>query len=447
MKTLRRGAIVAAVLSSLVALPADARAQASPPPRQGPPPGLPPKPAGPPQAPPLLRIFLDCWECDIDHLRRNVRFVDYVRDRSVADLHVLVTTQSTGGGGSSWDVKFIGLGRFEGVDRSFQFTTPQIATSDERRREFARIFRLGLVAYAADTPPAPRLDVTFRRPPPPPGGPATSTRDPWRRWVFRTNASASLSGEASSEFRSYRLSGTASRITEAWKINITGNSNYNESLFTLSDGREIKSLSESWGANGLVVKSLNSKWSWGNRASISASSFSNTERAYSGSSGIEFDFFPYSESNRRSLTLQFMLGATTYRYRELTIFDKLRETVPHHTISMSLGLRQPWGSVGGSTSFQQHLNHTDRYRLSMFGNADVRLFKGFSFYMWSSYSRIRDQISLRKGTSTPEEILLRLNQQATGYSYNYSVGFSYSFGSIFTSIVNPRFSGTNVFFF
>lgn len=395
----------------------------------------------------MLRVYLDCWECDVDHLRRTVRFVDYVRDRSVADLHVLVTTQSTGGGGSSWIVKFIGLGRFQGLDRSYTFATSQTATSDERRREFARVFRLGLVAYAADTPPARHLDVTFRRPPPPPGGPATSTRDPWRRWVFRTNANASFSGERSSTYRSYRFSAAGTRITEAWKISVSANSNYNRNVFTLTDGRDIASVTESSNVSGLVVKSLSGQWSWGNRASISTSSFSNSERAVSGSSGLEYDFFPYTEANRRSLTVQYLLGATDYKYRELTIFDKLAETVPHHTLSVSLGLRQPWGSMGASTYFQQHLNHTDRLRLSINGNADVNLFKGFSFYFWGSYSKIKDQIALRKGTATPEEILLRLTQQATNYSYSFNLGFSYSFGSIFTSIVNPRFSGNNVFFF
>ncbi len=100
------------------------------------------------------------------HLRRAITFVDYVRDRGVADLHVLVTTQSTGGGGSAWVVKFIGLQRFLGLDRTLTFTTSPTATSDERRREFGRIFKLGLVAYAADTPVASKLDVTFRTPQP-----------------------------------------------------------------------------------------------------------------------------------------------------------------------------------------------------------------------------------------------------------------------------------------
>jgi hypothetical protein len=116
-------------------------------------------------------------------------------------------------------------------------------------------------------------------------------------------------------------------------------------------------------------------------------------------------------------------------------------------LNASLGLRQPWGSIGASAYFIQHLSNLDQLRLSLYGNADVRLFKGFSFYTYASYSKIKDQIALRKGEASEEEILLRLTQQATNYSYNYSVGFSYSFGSIFTSIVNPRFNGPGFFFF
>jgi hypothetical protein len=433
MSTATRARVVFAIIAViLLALPRTATAQ------------IPPPQAA---AAPPLRIFLDCYQCDVDHLRRNVRFVDYVRDRSVADLHVLVTTQGTGGGGTSWVVKFIGLDRFLGLDKTFTFNTDQTATSDEQRREFARIFRLGLVAYASDTSSASQLDVTFKPAVTPQGQAAEQARDPWHRWVFRLSTNTSLSGEATSEYKSYRFNGSASRVTDAWKVNISASQNYNQNVFKLGDGEKFTSLSESGNASALVVKSLTGKWSWGSRASFSTSSFSNTERALAASSGIEFDFFPYSESNRRSLTLQYMLGVTDYTYREITVFDKLEETIPNHTLNASLGLRQPWGSMGASAYFIQHLNQLDQLRLSFYGNADVRLFKGFSFYVYASYAKIKDQIALRKGEASEEEILLRLTQQSTNYSYNYSVGFSYSFGSIFTSIVNPRFNGPGFFFF
>jgi hypothetical protein len=81
----------------------------------------------------------------------------------------------------------------------------------------------------------------------------------------------------------------------------------------------------------------------------------------------------------------------------------------------------------------------------LYGGTSVRLFKGFSFNVSGGYNRIRDQIGLRKDDATTEEVLLRLKQRATGYSYNMNFGISYSFGSIFNSVVNPRFNGANNF--
>lgn len=47
-----------------------------------------------------LRVFLDCqYECDFDYLRKEITFVDHVRDSQSADIHALITTETTGGGG------------------------------------------------------------------------------------------------------------------------------------------------------------------------------------------------------------------------------------------------------------------------------------------------------------------------------------------------------------
>src|SRR4051794_16966689 len=91
----------------------------------------------------MARVFLDCPRCDDDYLKKEVTFIDYVRNREDADVHVLVTTQETGGGGAQWTLKFIGLGRFQGQDQTLTYNSPQTATPDEIRAGFAEIFRLG----------------------------------------------------------------------------------------------------------------------------------------------------------------------------------------------------------------------------------------------------------------------------------------------------------------
>ena len=60
-------------------------------------------------APPLirLRVFLDCHVCDFDFMRTEINFVDYVRDRQDAQVHILVTNQPTGGGGTEYTLHFV----------------------------------------------------------------------------------------------------------------------------------------------------------------------------------------------------------------------------------------------------------------------------------------------------------------------------------------------------
>jgi Protein of unknown function, DUF481 len=385
----------------------------------------------------LLRVFLDCNDCDIEYVRQNVEFVDYVRDRAVADLHVMVTTQQTGGGGSAWTVKFIGLGPRQGQDRTLTFDTLQTATPDDRRKAFVRILKIGVVGYAADTTAGPQLDVTWTKPAQ--TGQTTATRDKWNFWVFRIETSGNINGERSTNQQSYRLNFSGNRTTDRWKINLSTNGSYSTNRFIVDEGQTIKSLSHSWDVNALVVKSLTPRWSFGARGSVNHSSFSNNDLSFTGAPGFEYDFFPYSESSRRSLTLQYTIGVSRFKYREVTVFDKLRETVPNHQILAMLALKQPWGSVQVQYAVAEHLNHADRYRASLFSQAEVRLFKGFSFNLFGAYNKINDQISLRKDPVSTDDVLLHVQQLATSYSYFIEFGISYSFGSIFNNVVNTRF--------
>lgn len=68
----------------------------------------------------------------------------------------------------------------------------------------------------------------------------------------------------------------------------------------------------------------------------------------------------------------------------------------------------------------------------------MRLFRGFSLEVDGNVARIKDQIYLRAGRLTPEEILLGLRERGTDYEYELELGFSYSFGSVFNNVVNPR---------
>jgi hypothetical protein len=399
-------------------------------------------------APPhtLVRVFLDCDECDENYLKKEVTFIDYVRNREDADVHVLVTTQMTGGGGRQFTLKFIGLHAYEHQDQTLTYNAPQTATSDERRAGFAEVFRLGLVRYAAQSSIAERLRVTFKE------GTAAAKlsgkqADNWNYWVFRINGGGNFNGEESSTGRSVRASVNANRTTDAWRMSFSASSNYRDSTFVLDEDETILSVTRSTNVSGIVVKSLSDHWSFGLSENTESSTFRNYALNLRVAPGIEYDVFPYSESTRRMLTFQYTVGADLHRYREVTIFEKTEEKLADHRAEVGLSLRQPWGTAFAATNFSQYLTDPSKYSLGVVGETNIRIFKGLSFNMFGEFERTRDQIYLPKGEASTEEILLRQRQLFTGYQYYFNFGISYSFGSIFNNIVNPRFGGAGGFDF
>jgi hypothetical protein len=71
---------------------------------------------------------------------------------------------------------------------------------------------------------------------------------------------------------------------------------------------------------------------------------------------------------------------------------------------------------------------------------DIRVGKGFSVNLSGNVSRVRDQLYLPRGEATDDEVIARQRALSTNYRYFVFAGFRYQFGSIFNSVVNPRFA-------
>jgi hypothetical protein len=390
-----------------------------------------------------LRVFLDCDFCDENYLRTEITFINYMRDRTDADVHVLVTAEGTGGGGRTHTLKFIGLGRFKGIDQTLTYTAPQTNTDDETRRGLASTLKLGLVRYAAETPLASRLKITYDAPAKLVS--AEAVRDPWHFWVFNMHFGGNVDGSRAEKSQSIRGSFSATRTTDKWKVNLNGNGGYSENKFELDEDETFTSISRNLNASALVARSLTQHWSIGAVSQASSSTFLNHRFRTRLGPGIEYSVFPYSESTRRLLTIFYTVGYHHFNYREETIFSKLKESLLDHRLEATLALRQPWGSAEAGTEFAQYLSDASKYRIAAFGEIDVRLFRGFSVDTFASVSKRRDQIYLPKEGATSEEILVRQRELATGYQYEVGFGISYSFGSIYNNVVNPRFRNAGGF--
>jgi len=392
--------------------------------------------------PDVLRVFLDCAQCDFNNLRQDVAFVNYVRDKSDADVHVLISTQNTASGGREYTFDFIGLRGLSDLQQRLTYASSGTDTEDERRRGVSRTFGLGLTPFLLKTPQRERFSIQYSPPAVAVVSKVTTPAgDPWDSWIFRLGASTELNGETRQNSNRLRANVSANRTTERWKFSFNGTGDFNRSEFTLSDGRKVESSSDSWNASGSAIKSLGREhWAGLVRAEARSSTQSNEELEVRGAVGLEWDYFPYAESTRRSMVVQYSAGVSRLKYFERTLFGKTEETLVDHRLAAILALRQPWGTWRASAAYSAFLHDRTKYNLDFFLDADVRLFRGFALNVEGSYSKVRDQLYLPAGAASDEEVLLRQRRLATGYRYRVLVGFSFQFGSIYNNVVNPRWS-------
>jgi hypothetical protein len=392
-------------------------------------------PAGP--SSPQLKVFLDCEGCFQDFLRTELAFVDFIRDRTEAEVHVLVTTVDTGGGGVEYTVAFIGGASFENVNNTLRTVTTRGDPEDVIRRQLATTLRIGLLNYVARRGVPAGLDVSVRlgseeqRP--------AVAGDRWNNWVFSVRGGAAFEGEESSRERQIGGGISADRITPDWKITIGSEFDQETEEFDLDEDDPVKVSRRERDFSWLIVKALGEHWSAGATGEIRSSTFDNTKLRIEAAPAIEFNYFPYSMYQRRQLRAQYAVGVAHQTYHEETLFEKFEETLPGHEFSVTYDQQERWGSVEGRVEWFQYLNDLSKNRLETSGDLSWRILRGLSISLEGSASRVRDQISLPRRGATPEEILLELRELRSGYEYDFSIGFTYSFGSIFSSIVNPRF--------
>jgi hypothetical protein len=417
-----------------VATPGTARAdaQATPPQDQA---------AAPAQNPSQrLRVYLDCRDCFDDYLRDEIDWVDFVRQPQDADVHLLSSSQGTGGGGRETVLRFVGAGRFDGVDMELKALSLTGDTENVRRETILRTVGVGLLGYLARLGLPAGLDVDVsaseRR-----ADDQAPAEDRWNLWVFEIGADASLNAEESNRESEWQVDFSGDRVTELWKVSFGISAEERSETFDLDedDPFEVTQLERS--VDWFVARSLGPHWSLGLDGRVESSTFGNTRFSAQAAPAIEFSVFPYEQYATRQFRFQYQIGVERAEYNEITLFDKFEETLGRHELSANLDQRQPWGSLEAGLELSQYLHDLGLYRLEVDGELSIRITRGLSVDIEGGASRIRDQLSLPRRDATPEEVLLRLRELQSGYDVRFSVGVSYSFGSIYNNIVNPRFGG------
>ncbi|MEM7416484.1 MAG: hypothetical protein AAF389_13350 [Gemmatimonadota bacterium] len=391
------------------------------------------------ETPARLAVFFDCAFCDESFIRQEVTFVDHVRDREVADVHVLVTQQETGAGGEAQTFDLIGLGPFDGLDFSTVYTTNVNATEAEERDGFLRTLRAALVPYLLGTPMGERLrvEVAEEEEDVAQAGPQD---DPWDHWTFEMYADGSADFESNQRSFDTRYGVYIDRVTERWKLQFRPFFNYNYDRFDRQD-ETIESTQRRDGFTSYAVRSVSPHWSVGGFADVLTSTFSNIDLRLRVMPAIEWSLYPYREATRRQLTIAYRVGASHTAYRDTTIYDETEQLLPEHILNAGYEVIQPWGEVDIGINASQYLHDLSRHSVQFNGSIDVRVTQGLSIEVGGSLELIHNQLNLPKGDADLEEILLRRRQLETNYEAGLSFGFRYRFGSIFNNVVNTRFGG------
>ncbi len=390
--------------------------------------------------PSRIALFLDCNFCDDTFIRQEMPYLDHVRDREVADVHLLVTRESTGSGGEAVTVDIIGLGIFEGIEFSNIFNTSANATEAEERDGLLQTLEAALVPFLMKTPMRDRLRVEIEPLEMDEIEESQTTEDPWNYWTIQVYADGSADFESQQRSYDTRYGVYVSRVTEDWKIQLRPFFNYNYDEFEREEGT-ITSSARRDGFTSYAIRSISPHWSVGAYGDVLTSTFSNVDWRYRFMSAVEWSLYPYREANRRQLTVAYRLGASHITYRDTTIYNEIEQVLPQHLLNAGYEVVQPWGGIEIGINASQYLHDLLRHSLEFDAEFEIRITRGLSVEIGGFLELIHDQINLPKGSADIEDVLLRRRQLETNYEAGISFGFRYRFGSLLNNVVNPRFGG------
>jgi hypothetical protein len=385
-----------------------------------------------------LNVYFDCDFCDMTYFRQNFTLINYVRDRKVADVQIIVTTMDNGGGGIEFKFQFVGLGKFDNMTDTITFNTKADATSDEIREMQLSVVKRGLAPFILKTPFADKVQISYTE-----EKEKIEEKDPWNNWVFNINADGYFNGQKSYKSMHVFSSASASRITEEIKHETSFDFNYSENQYKLYNNNDSLIYSASTYMRGVSFEHRTT-WSmgdhWGSGVSVDAyqSTYSNIAFGASVGPAVEYNVFKYSEASQKQLRFSYMLSAGYRDYVDTTIYNKTEEFIFRQSVEVNFKYITKWGSVRTGVYWRNYLHDFKLYSVSTYVGTQIRIFKGLSFNLYGNLSMPRNQIGLVKSETTPEDVLLHQRELETQYSYYTSVGLSYTFGSIYNNVVNPR---------
>ncbi len=390
-----------------------------------------------------LNLYTDC-DCNKTLLKQELNYVNHTIDPVNAQVNLFIVTNYLSNGGRVYDLNFKGQQELAENSLSFKVSTTAVMTDLERDEYLNKRIELGLAGFLAGTSYADLVDLTAQAPPEPEAVDEEETEDDggssdgWNNWIFETSASFFASKESQRSKTQVRLGFEADRTTPDWRIRFSPNFFYRVEKINQSQGEPILSVRRDQWFDGKVVRSISNHWSVGILANANSSTYRNINLGIFVAPAVEYNIFDYNQVPFKEFTVAYRIGYVRNVYTDTTVFLVDQESLARQSLDIDLRLRQRWGQVFAGVSAANYLDDFKKNRLSLNARADVRIIKGLSFNIGGSYDIINDQISLPAREISEQDRLLGITQLATSYNADISVGFSYTFGSLYNNVINTR---------
>jgi hypothetical protein len=386
-----------------------------------------------------LNIYLDCTACDINYFKENFSIVNYVREPDLADVHIQVTTLTTGSGGTEYNLLYLGRKRFQNLNDTVVFCLSPDQTYEKTRQMLLKKIQLGLVPYIMKTSYANHLYLTVDNI----AGVPIKKKDPWKNWMFEIYGSASLLNQKYMKNNQINASLYISKVTPDIKFESANYMVYNETRvnYPLNDSTTYSNNTYQKGlsTNNLFVISMGNHFGIGGLASFRNSHLNNLDFQVRVGPAIEYSLFKYTDAAHKQLRFLYSVGYEQSNYAETTIYNKMNDYLYKHNLSILFMYIKPWGYFNASLYGSNYLNDFSHFSVGTSTLTNIRIVKGLSFNVMCGLYMYRDQITLKKGVATMEELLTSQREMEKNYSYNISFGLTFRFGSKFNNVVNPRF--------
>jgi hypothetical protein len=382
-----------------------------------------------------VKIFYDCQtSCYQTFMKQNLPEVEFVRDRNFADAHIMITSETNGSGGQTFHLEFFGQNDYKAIQEKYSFATNTDMTTEQKRKMMLKYLKLGLLKFWVKNGLVDKLDLNIKS-----EKTKKEQKDPWNKWVFRISANGWFNGSSNSSSSNINTSISAKQTKENHKYYFSMNYGRSDNMYKFGE-QKIFSKTEWLSASASDILSINEHWSYGFFTGISQSLYSNYKISTYLKTGLEYDIFPYKVSSTKSIVFGAKLGANYYKYYEKTVYNKLNEFLWKADLSISGSVVKKWGSLNLTTYYSTYLHNAKLNSFGFNAGTNIRIVKGLNFRINGAYSVTHNKINIAGGDLSLEETLLQQKELQSGYNYYASVGLSYSFGSIYNTIVNPRFT-------